>query len=66
MSVHVRLAKFLLNLCLENVELVLHVPVKVGEALLVRVVICVLSFLVSEGRDHTFVVLLSFVQLVLA
>ena len=43
---------------LEDIELVLHVPVYIGEALLGCVVVGVLSLLISKGRYHAIVELL--------
>ena len=40
---------------LEDVELILHVPVHISEPLLGCVVIGVLALFISEGRDHTIV-----------
>ena len=59
MFVHGGLAELLFDLRLEDVELVLHVPVNVREALLRCVVVCVLPFLISKGRDHTIIELLN-------
>ena len=56
--VHFGLAKLLLNLCLKNVELALHVPVDVCKALLCCMIVCVLSLLVGERRMHALIVLL--------
>ena len=64
--VHLRFAEFLLDLRLEDVQLILHVPINVGEALLRSVVVGVLTLFVSESRHHTVVVLLNFGSWILA
>lgn len=53
--VHCWLTELLFDLRLKDIQLVLHVPVNIGEALLRSVVVCVLSLLVSECRNHALV-----------
>ena len=53
--IHRGLTELLLDLGLEDVQLVLHVPIDVGEALLGRVVVRMLSLFVSERGYHPFV-----------
>ena len=64
--VHLRFAEFLLDLRLEDVQLVLHVPIDVGEALLRSVVIGVLTLFISKSRHHTIIVFLDFSSRILA
>ena len=64
--VHGRFAEFLLNLRLKDVQLVLHVPIYVREALLGCVVIRVLTLFVGEGGHHAIVVFLYFGRRVLS
>ena len=64
--VHGRFAEFLLYLRLEDVQLVLHVPIDVREALLGCVVVRMLTLFVGEGGDHALVVLLDLGSRILA
>ena len=57
--VHAWFAELLLNLCLENIQFVLHIPIDVGEALLRRVIIGMLAFLMSKHWNHSFIKLLN-------
>ena len=61
-----RLAELLFDLRLKDVQLVFHVPVDVGEALLRGVVKGMLALLVGEGRYHTLIELLDFGGWILA
>ncbi len=58
--VHLRFAEFLLNLRLKDVQLVLHVPVDVREALLGCIVVSMLSLFVGKRRNHAIVELFDF------
>ena len=53
--VHIRLAEFLLNLRLEDVEFILHIPIDISETLLRCVVKCVLSLLISKSWYHSII-----------
>ena len=64
--VHLRFAEFLLDLRLEDVQLILHVPINVGEALLRSVVVGVLTLFIGKSRHHTVVVFLDFGSWILA
>jgi len=55
MFVHSGLAELLFDLGLEDIQFVLHVPVKIREALLRGVVVCKLPLLVCECGNHAFV-----------
>ena len=58
--IHSRFLKLLLNLSLEEVQLILHVPVDVIETLFWMIVIAILALLVSEGWNHSAIEFLDF------
>ena len=57
--VHAWFAELLLDLCLENIQFVFHIPIDVGEALFRRVIIGMLALLICKHWNHIFIKLLN-------